>query len=151
MLVQDTVCNGHYVNTTINARYVVSDDEVLPAKLVVVQRSPNSWTGWRKNTAGWCIICEVCFVRVKYYQRCRFSNDTDTFALLLHYAPYLDTLGLKDIWQQYGTGEKRRMLPQRQTISQLGAPFAETVIQAHNIKCRWLHEEGGNKTWSNDM
>ena len=42
MLVQDTVCNGHYVNTTIIARYVVSDDEVLPAKLVVVQRSPNS-------------------------------------------------------------------------------------------------------------
>ena len=30
--VQDTVCNGHYVNNTIIARSVVSDDEVLPAK-----------------------------------------------------------------------------------------------------------------------
>ncbi len=59
------------------------------------------------------------------------SNDTDTFALLLHYAPYLQTLGLKDIWQQHGTGEKRRMLPLHQAVSQLGAPFVKTVIQAH--------------------
>ena len=32
LLVRDTVCNGHYANTTIIANYVVSDDEVLPAK-----------------------------------------------------------------------------------------------------------------------
>ena len=31
-LVRDTVCNGHYANTTIIASSVVSDDEVLPAK-----------------------------------------------------------------------------------------------------------------------
>ena len=42
LLVRDTVCNGHYANTTIIASSVVSDDEVLPAKAnLVVQRSPN--------------------------------------------------------------------------------------------------------------
>ena len=39
------------------------------------------------------------------------SNDTDTFALLLHYTPYFQTLGTKEIWQEYGTGGKKRKLP----------------------------------------
>ena len=41
-------------------------------------------------------------VRVKQCQRVVvLSNDTDTFALLLHYATYLQTQGLKELWQQY--------------------------------------------------
>ena len=40
-------------------------------------------------------------------------------------------MGVKDIWQQYGTGEKRHMLPLHQTVSQFGAPFAKTVIRGH--------------------
>jgi hypothetical protein len=35
------------------------------------------------------------------------------------------------MWQQYGTGEKRRMLPLHQAVSQLGAPLARLVIKAH--------------------
>ena len=73
-------------------------------------------------------------VRVKQYHRVvLISNDTDSFALLVHYAQYLQTLGVKDIWQQYGTGEKRHMLPLHQTVSQFGAPFAKTVIRGHII------------------
>ena len=56
-------------------------------------------------------------VRVKQNQGVMLSNDSDTFALLLYYAPYLETLGLKEIWRQYGTGEMRRMLPLHQTVS----------------------------------
>ena len=59
------------------------------------------------------------------------SNDTDTFALLLYYTPYFQELGMKEIWQQYGTGEKRRMLPLHQAVSRLGTPLAKTVIKAH--------------------
>ena len=71
-------------------------------------------------------------VRVKQYQRVvLLSNDTDSFALLVHYAQYLQTLGVKDIWQQYGTGEKWHMLQLHQTVSQFGAPFAKTVIRGH--------------------
>ena len=76
-------------------------------------------------------------VRVKQYQRVvLLSNDTDSFALLVHYAQYLQTLGVKDIWQQYGTGENRHMLPLHQTVSQFGAPFAKTVIRGHYINWR---------------
>ena len=71
-------------------------------------------------------------VRVKQYQRVvLLSNDTDSFALLVHYAQYLQALGVKDIWQQYGTGENRHMLPLHQTVSQFRAPFAKTVIRGH--------------------
>ena len=59
------------------------------------------------------------------------SNDTETFALLLYYTPHLLALGMKEIWQQYGTGEKRHMLPLHQAVSNLGAPLAKTVIKAH--------------------
>ena len=71
-------------------------------------------------------------VRVKQYQRVvLLSNDTDSFASLVHYAQYLQILGVKDIWQQYGTGEKRHMLPLHQPVSQFGAPFAKTAIRVH--------------------
>ena len=57
-------------------------------------------------------------VHVKQCQRVVLvSNDTDSFALLVHYAQYLQTQGVKDIWQQYGTGEKRHMLPLHQAVS----------------------------------
>ena len=59
------------------------------------------------------------------------SNDTDTFVLLLHFTPHFQALGLKEIWQQYGTGEKCRMLPLHQAIAQLGTPLAKTMIKAH--------------------
>lgn len=59
------------------------------------------------------------------------SNDTDTFALLLHFTPHFQALGLKEIWQPYGTGEKRRMLPLHQAIAQLKTPLAKTMIKAH--------------------
>ena len=58
-------------------------------------------------------------------------NDTDTFTLLLHYTPYFQALGMKEIWQQYGTGEKRRMLPLHQAVSKLGVSLAKVVIKAH--------------------
>ena len=34
------------------------------------------------------------------------ANDTDVVALLLYYADILITNGLKELWVQYGTGEK---------------------------------------------
>ena len=59
------------------------------------------------------------------------SNDTDTFALLLHYTPHFQDLGVQEIWQQYGTGEKRRMLPLHQAVHRLRSALAKTVIKAH--------------------
>ncbi|KAH3789797.1 hypothetical protein DPMN_167985 [Dreissena polymorpha] len=59
------------------------------------------------------------------------SNDTDSFVLLFHFTPYFQTLGMKEIWQQYGSGEKRRMLPLYRAISRLGTPLANTMVKAH--------------------
>ncbi|KAH3772567.1 hypothetical protein DPMN_173908 [Dreissena polymorpha] len=59
------------------------------------------------------------------------SNGTDSFALLLHFTPYFQTHGMKEIRQQYGTGDKRRMLPLHQAISRLGTPLAKIMIKAH--------------------
>ena len=68
-------------------------------------------------------------------QRCKrvvvVSNDTDTFALLLHYTPYFQDLWLEEMWQQYGTGEKRRKLPLHQAVSKLGASLVKAVIKVH--------------------
>ncbi|KAH3729321.1 hypothetical protein DPMN_055288 [Dreissena polymorpha] len=63
------------------------------------------------------------------------SNDSDSFALLLHFTPYFQTLGMKEIWQKYGTGEKRRMLPLHQAISRLGTLLAKTMIKTHILTC----------------
>jgi hypothetical protein len=59
------------------------------------------------------------------------ANDTDTFALLLHYTPHFQDIGVQEIWQQYGTSEKRCMLPLHQAVHQLGSALAKTVIKAH--------------------
>ena len=37
------------------------------------------------------------------------------------------------LWQQYGTGEKRRMLPLRHISSKLEISLAKVVIKAHII------------------
>ena len=88
-----------------------------------------NWTGEEDSRI---VLYVEGAVRVEQYQRVvLLSNDTDSFALLVHYAQYLQTMGVKDIWQQYGSGEKRHMLPLHQAVSQFGAPFAKTVIRGH--------------------
>ena len=84
---------------------------------------------WTEEADSRLVLHVEWAVRVKLCQRVVvLSNDTYTFALLLHYAPYRQTQGLKELWQQYGTGEKRSMLQLHHAVSQLGAPLAKTVI-----------------------
>ena len=88
-----------------------------------------NWTG---EVGSMIVLYVEGAVRVEQYQRVvLLSNDTDSFAFLVHYVQYLQTMGVKDIWQQYGSGEKRHMLPLHQAVSQFGAPFAKTVIRGH--------------------
>ena len=106
---------------------------MLPAKANGGAEIPEL-LNWTEEADSRLVLHVEWAVRVKQCQRLRvvvLSNDTDTFALLLHYAPYLQTQGLKELWQQYGTGEKRHMLPLQQAVSQLGAPVVKTVIKAH--------------------
>ena len=59
------------------------------------------------------------------------SNDTDTFALLLYYLPYLKQKGLKELWQKFGTGEKRRLIPLHDILEKMGESFCKVVLKAH--------------------
>ena len=59
------------------------------------------------------------------------SNNSDTVALLLYHLPHLRTISLKELWQQYGTGEKRRMIPLRQALLNLGQSFTSVILKAH--------------------
>ena len=87
LLVRDTVCNGHYANTTIIASSVVSDDEVLPAKANGGAEIPEL-LNWTEEADSRLVLHVEWAVRVKQCQRVVvLFNDTDTFALLLHYAP----------------------------------------------------------------
>lgn len=131
LLVRDIVCNRAPGNATVIASSFVSEDEVIPAKLAGGQEIPDL-LNWIEEADSRLVVHVEWAVRVKQCKRVVVvSNDTDTFALLLHYTPYLQALGLQEMWQQYGTGEKRRMLPLHQVVSQLGAPLAKTVIKAH--------------------
>ncbi|KAH3726880.1 hypothetical protein DPMN_052756 [Dreissena polymorpha] len=79
--------------------------------------------------------------RIKQCQRVVvMSNDTDNFAFLLHFIPYFQTLGMKKIWQQYGTGEKRQMLLLHQDISRLGTRLTKTMIKTHIFDRQQLNE-----------
>jgi hypothetical protein len=131
LLVRDIVCNRAYGAATIIASSLVSDDEALPATATGGEEIPDLFN-WIKEADTRLVVHVDWAVRV---QRCKrvvvVSNDTDTFALLLHYTPYFQDLGLQEMWQQYGTGEKRRMLPLHQAVAKLGASLAKTVIKAH--------------------
>jgi hypothetical protein len=126
------VSNRAEGNPVIIASSVVSDDEVLPAKATGGEEISDLHSWIEEADARLVVHVEwaVCVKQCKRVVVC--SNDTDTFALLLHYTPQFQALGLKEIWQQYSTGEKRRMLPLHlQAVSKLGAPLAKCLIKAH--------------------
>ena len=52
---------------------------------------------------------------------------------------------MKEIWQQYGSGEKRRMLPLHQAISRLGTPLAKAMIKAHILTGDYCMSKVGTK------
>ena len=130
-MVRDTVRLRTFGNATIIVSSVVCDDEVLPAISLGGEEIP-SLLNWIEEADARLVVHVEWAVRVKQCKRVVIvSNDTDTFAILLHYTPYFQALGLKEMWQQYGTGEKRRMLPLHQAASQLETPLAKTIIKAH--------------------
>ena len=123
-------------DTNIMLSSVVIDDEILPTILhekgseeVVVQQLSNSWIEEADERliihVNWAVVdkhCERVIV---------LSNDADTFTLLLHYLPSLMQNGLKELWQQYGTGEKKRMIPLHDILQGLGEAFTKVILKAH--------------------
>ena len=102
MLVRDIVCNGDYVNTVIIASYVVSVDEVLPAK-GNGGADISKLLKWTEESNSRLVLQVEWVVRVKQCMGAVIrSNGTDKFALLLlNDVPYLQIQGLNDNWQQF--------------------------------------------------
>ena len=59
------------------------------------------------------------------------SNDTDSIVRLLHSAHSLQRNELKEIWIEFGTGEKRRLLPLHIIADQMGEPLCRVPFKAH--------------------
>ena len=97
LLARDIVCNGDYVNTVSIARYVVSVDEVLPAKSNG-GADISKPLKWAEETDSRLVMHVEWAIRVKQcMEAVILSNGTYTFALLLvHDVPYLQIQGLRD-------------------------------------------------------
>ena len=114
VLVRDSVRNIAYSNAAVIASSLVSEDEALPAIVFGGDEIPDL-LNWIEEADARLVVHVEWAVRVKHCKRVVVvSNDTDTFALLLRYTSHFLSLGLQELWQQYGTGEKRRMLPLHQ-------------------------------------
>ena len=139
LLIMDIVCNELCANPIIKSS-VVSDNEALPAIKYGNKEIPElfNWIG----EADARVVAHVAWAaRIKQCKRVVvLSNDTDSFALLLHFTPLFQTLGLKEIWQQYVTGEKRRIHPLQQEITWFGTPLAFFLYKRSHIDRRRLHE-----------
>ena len=96
------MCNGDYVNTVIIASYVVSVDELLPAK-ANGGADTSKLLKCTEETDSRLVLQVEWVVRVKQCMGAVIlSNGRDKFALLLlNDVPYLQTQGMKDNWQQF--------------------------------------------------
>ena len=59
------------------------------------------------------------------------SNDTDTVTRLLRFIHMLIRDGLKELWVEFGTGEKRRLLPLHRMAERMGEPLCHVTGKAH--------------------
>ena len=108
LLCRDIVRNNVADNPAIITSSAVSDGEVLPAQMTVGKEIPEILS-WIEEADARLIVQVEWVIRVNKCERIIIiSNDTGTFALLLHYTPYFQTLGAREIWQEYGTGEKKK-------------------------------------------
>ena len=87
---------------------------------------------WVEEGEAHCIPHIEWAIRSKQVKRIIvMSNDTDMFALLVHFMSYFSSIGVSEVWQQYGTGEHRRILPIHQVPIILGVSKSKALIKAH--------------------
>ncbi|KAH3719442.1 hypothetical protein DPMN_062277 [Dreissena polymorpha] len=99
LLVRDIVCNNVCANHII-ASSVLYDNEALPAITFCNEVIPEL-LNWIEEADARVVAHVEWAARIKQGQRVLLmSNDTDSFALLLHFTPQFQTLGMKEIWQQ---------------------------------------------------
>jgi hypothetical protein len=112
---------------------MVVDDEVITAKY---QEQPGSavdvpnCSSWQEE-ADCRLISHIAWSVERGCERVVvLSNDTGIIALILRYIILINK-GLKELWVEYGTGERRRKIPMHALHARLGADFCNIVIKTH--------------------
>ena len=106
------------------------DGEVLPALYNGVEIP--ELLSWIEEGEAHCIPHIEWAIKSKQAGRIIvLSNDSDMFALLTHFMPYFSSIGVSEVWQQYGTGEHRRMLPIHHVPVAIGESKSKALIKAH--------------------
>ena len=59
------------------------------------------------------------------------SNDTDVFALPIHYLPDFLGPGLQELWIMFGVGDKKQFLPLQILLFKIGVPKCKVICKAH--------------------
>ena len=59
------------------------------------------------------------------------SNDTDVFALPIHYLPEFLGPGLQELWIMFGVGDKKQFLPLHLLLFKIGVPKCKVICKAH--------------------
>ena len=59
------------------------------------------------------------------------SNDTDVLLLVLYFMQYFTSIGLKELWIQFGTGQNKRFIPVHKLLYKLGPHMCPNVFKAH--------------------
>ena len=59
------------------------------------------------------------------------SNDTDVFALILHYMSLFFVKGINELWLKFGTGSYTRMLPMHIMHSNVGHEMCSVILRLH--------------------
>ncbi|KAK3885497.1 hypothetical protein Pcinc_010238 [Petrolisthes cinctipes] len=96
LLARDIVSHRASSDVTIIGSSTVSDEEVYPANASGGDKIPDLFS-WIEEADSRVVVHVDWAVRVKQCKRIIvISNDTDTFALLLHYTPYLQSLSEQD-------------------------------------------------------
>ena len=59
------------------------------------------------------------------------SNDTDVLVLVLYFMQYFTSVGLKELWIQFGTGQNKRFIPVHKLWYELGPRMCSILFKAH--------------------
>ena len=117
--------------TELISSSMVIEGELYPAVTSSGEEIPELLS-WIEEGEPHCIPHIDWAVHVKKAQRVIvLSNDADMFALLIYYMPYFKSVGVKEVWQQYGVGDNRRMLPIHQVLTVLGEVKCKAILKAH--------------------
>lgn len=123
----------HRINKSILLISVIFDNELYPAKLFTdvqveeVNAHSDSWlqeADERLTIRLWWAVVERQNERAIV-----MLNDTDTCALLLYHLLYLKNNGLKELWQQFRTGEKKRITTLHNIFQNRGKSFTKLIFE----------------------